>query len=139
MQGVVYDSLLKKDRRRMHERVARAVEELFPARLGEFSLLGNLPWIVANVPFAFRKANVYLREALENAEATGALLLAAQACLNLGILHQAAGRRRKAAAFFRRVEERCARSDMDYLLDRERGESASAGTASTPSIWLLFS
>jgi class 3 adenylate cyclase/tetratricopeptide (TPR) repeat protein len=60
------------------------------------TVLRNLPWVLANVPFAFRKSEAAYLRAMEYAERMPSPGLTAQAHLDLGSLYSATGRREKA-------------------------------------------
>lgn len=64
VQATAYDSLLKTQRRRLHQAVARVMEECFPERLDEFSDLLAYHWEQAEVP---ERARHYLFIAGKNA------------------------------------------------------------------------
>jgi class 3 adenylate cyclase/tetratricopeptide (TPR) repeat protein len=56
----------------------------------------NIPFLIANVPFADNKAQECIKKVIRVSEETGARLQLGQAYLNLGLLHKAKKRRDKA-------------------------------------------
>jgi len=59
----------------------------------------NIGFLVRSIPFADRKAEAHLEQAIEVAKEIGAKGIYGQACLDLGRLHKAKGRRKIAKSF----------------------------------------
>jgi tetratricopeptide (TPR) repeat protein len=60
----------------------------------------NLGFFIRNLPFAAKKAEAHLNQAIALNREMGANYLLGQACLDLGILHKAKKRRSKARECF---------------------------------------
>jgi tetratricopeptide (TPR) repeat protein len=59
-------------------------------------MLKNIGFLIKNIPFAKKKAEYHLKNAIEVAEKIGANLILAQAYFDLGLLYQAKGRTKQA-------------------------------------------
>ncbi len=85
----------------------------------------NLGFLIKNLPFAAKKAERHLNEAIALAREMGGNWILAQACLDLGFLHQAKKRREKARQCFSEAIALFEQSEADTFLHQAKEALAS--------------
>jgi predicted ATPase len=93
-QEVVYNGLLKKERKEIHERIGVVMEGLFQDRLPEF--YETLALHFRTLPLAARRAEAHLTKAIEVYREIGGKGMLASAHLDLGNLYKAKRRNEQA-------------------------------------------
>jgi hypothetical protein len=84
----------------------------------------NFGFLVTNLPFASKKAEKHFVTAIDVTKEIGAKCFLGQACLNLGLLHKAKGRKDKAREFISRAAQIFEECKADLYVQRA-GEALS--------------
>jgi hypothetical protein len=91
------------------------------------ALLKNLGFLIRTVPFAYRKAEEHLNNALNEARSFGFKGIQGQVCLDLGRLHKAKKRKDKAREYLFNALECFELSQSETWLQQTREELNSLG------------
>lgn len=119
---------LEADRKAFHARVEHVLGSVYlQIVLGEGDLslstaLKNLGFLIKNVPFAAKKAELHFDRAIDVAKEIGAKGTLAQAYLDLGLLHKAKKRKEKARECLSKAVEYFELCEVETFLKQAREE-----------------
>jgi hypothetical protein len=79
-------------------------------------MIKNLGFLLRNFPFAGRRAEDHLKRSIATSEEMGARGVAGMACLDLGLLHQATGKKEQARDSLTRARQHLEACGAELLL-----------------------